>query len=225
MNASESVLAREPVDVDTATIGGLALVCTPFVVVLLLFGCCYLRRYDNGAATAGDANAFGGAGAANARVLARGLRLIRRQSEKPTAGMTADAIASLGTIRIPHEAAAPDPPAGSSQSGGQHWQGNSCAGDMCSVCIAKFRPGEEARRLGCGPQFHRHCIDDWLRLQAVCPLCKAVVAAAAAVEPDGAATAVDIANGEIDGEDGEPASGEADVTAAAADADCGRPRP
>eukprot|EP01052_Picozoa_sp_SAG31_P024632 SAG31_NODE_2110_length_6426_cov_6.371898_2_plen_128_part_00 len=53
-------------------------------------------------------------------------------------------------------------------------------GELCTVCIGRFRAGDEVRRLGCAHQFHKKCIDEWLRLQAVCPVCKAKVARAVA---------------------------------------------
>ena len=41
----------------------------------------------------------------------------------------------------------------------------------CVVCLAELGPGQEARRLPCGHEFHRACIDDWLTQGADgCPM-------------------------------------------------------
>ena len=43
----------------------------------------------------------------------------------------------------------------------------------CVVCLERFCAEEKVRVLPCLHQFHRHCIDPWLRQQAQCPVCKA----------------------------------------------------
>lgn len=43
----------------------------------------------------------------------------------------------------------------------------------CVVCLEVFREEEAVRILPCFHQFHRTCIDPWLRQQAKCPICKA----------------------------------------------------
>ncbi|EFJ31493.1 hypothetical protein SELMODRAFT_168691 [Selaginella moellendorffii] len=42
----------------------------------------------------------------------------------------------------------------------------------CSVCLEQVMEGEIVRTLPCLHQFHPHCIDQWLRQQATCPVCK-----------------------------------------------------
>lgn len=42
----------------------------------------------------------------------------------------------------------------------------------CSICLAPFEVGEEVRTTRCMHQFHKPCIDRWLRANAVCPVCK-----------------------------------------------------
>jgi len=42
----------------------------------------------------------------------------------------------------------------------------------CMVCLANFVDGEDVRKLPCSHVFHRHCIDEWLRRQTDCPICK-----------------------------------------------------
>jgi hypothetical protein len=43
----------------------------------------------------------------------------------------------------------------------------------CSVCLDQATQGDELwRQLPCAHIFHRECIDSWLRINAVCPMCK-----------------------------------------------------
>lgn len=45
-------------------------------------------------------------------------------------------------------------------------------GEQCSVCLEKFKNGEEAKKLECNHLFHQTCIASWLRLHGICPLCR-----------------------------------------------------
>lgn len=42
----------------------------------------------------------------------------------------------------------------------------------CNICLAEYREGEEVKTLPCLHRFHTECLDPWLRLNAVCPICK-----------------------------------------------------
>ena len=42
----------------------------------------------------------------------------------------------------------------------------------CAICIAKFEEGEEIKTLVCFHKFHSHCIDDWLKRNGICPICR-----------------------------------------------------
>jgi E3 ubiquitin-protein ligase SDIR1 len=42
----------------------------------------------------------------------------------------------------------------------------------CSVCLEQVVDGEMVRTLPCLHQFHSACIDQWLRQQGTCPVCK-----------------------------------------------------
>lgn len=42
----------------------------------------------------------------------------------------------------------------------------------CNICLAPYEVDEEVRTVPCMHQFHRQCIDTWLRDRAVCPVCK-----------------------------------------------------
>jgi len=41
----------------------------------------------------------------------------------------------------------------------------------CAVCLSEFEWGDAMRQLPCGHNFHRNCIDKWLKRNKVCPLC------------------------------------------------------
>ncbi|KAG5183326.1 ubiquitin-protein ligase/ zinc ion binding protein [Tribonema minus] len=42
----------------------------------------------------------------------------------------------------------------------------------CSICLHTFCAGEEVRIVPCLHQYHSECIDEWLRMNATCPICK-----------------------------------------------------
>jgi hypothetical protein len=54
------------------------------------------------------------------------------------------------------------------------WEGGVRERDQtsCMVCLADFADGDEVRKLPCSHVFHAHCIDEWLRRQTDCPICK-----------------------------------------------------
>lgn len=53
---------------------------------------------------------------------------------------------------------------------------------VCSICLSTYAEGETLRRLPCGNghHFHKGCIDEWLQINANCPVCRGVV-----IKPDG----------------------------------------
>ncbi|CAH8285161.1 unnamed protein product [Eruca vesicaria subsp. sativa] len=44
--------------------------------------------------------------------------------------------------------------------------------DTCTVCFENFNNGSYICALSCGHQFHFPCIDEWLRTNISCPLCR-----------------------------------------------------
>ncbi|KAI4372366.1 hypothetical protein MLD38_010607 [Melastoma candidum] len=42
----------------------------------------------------------------------------------------------------------------------------------CCICLCAYEEGSELRQLPCGHHFHSNCIDKWLFINAICPLCK-----------------------------------------------------
>jgi hypothetical protein len=52
---------------------------------------------------------------------------------------------------------------------------SAASGQACNVCLGPYEVGEDVRTLPCLHQFHKDCIDNWLRRRAVCPICKCSV--------------------------------------------------
>ncbi|KAK6587871.1 hypothetical protein RS030_81314 [Cryptosporidium xiaoi] len=53
--------------------------------------------------------------------------------------------------------------------------GNDTSSDdspMCTVCLSELNQGESVVRLDCHHIFHLQCIKEWLKMSAICPLCK-----------------------------------------------------
>lgn len=42
----------------------------------------------------------------------------------------------------------------------------------CPICLTTYAQGEDMRKLPCGHDFHKECIDTWLYKKARCPLCR-----------------------------------------------------
>lgn len=46
---------------------------------------------------------------------------------------------------------------------------------QCGICLEPFCQGEEKRTLPCWHGYHKHCVDQWLRQNGSCPICKTKV--------------------------------------------------
>ena len=47
---------------------------------------------------------------------------------------------------------------------------------VCCICLARYLDNDELRELPCTHFFHAECVDKWLAINALCPLCKSEVA-------------------------------------------------
>jgi hypothetical protein len=47
--------------------------------------------------------------------------------------------------------------------------------NQCLVCLEYFQGGDSVKTLPCLHRFHEHCADQWLRVKALCPICKFAV--------------------------------------------------
>jgi hypothetical protein len=47
----------------------------------------------------------------------------------------------------------------------------------CAICLAEYEAGEELRQLPCHAKhhFHKNCVDNWLKLNGSCPICRAPI--------------------------------------------------
>lgn len=50
--------------------------------------------------------------------------------------------------------------------------------DPCTICLETFQPTQQVKWMLCGHRFHTQCIDEWLDVKALCPLCKSALPAA-----------------------------------------------
>eukprot|EP00298_Acanthocystis_sp_HF-20_P018718 c22016_g2_i5.p1 GENE.c22016_g2_i5~~c22016_g2_i5.p1 ORF type:complete len:284 (+),score=91.89 c22016_g2_i5:44-853(+) len=47
--------------------------------------------------------------------------------------------------------------------------------DCCCICLDKLCKNQEVRQLNCVHHFHLDCIDQWLKINKSCPLCKITI--------------------------------------------------
>ncbi|XP_052171177.1 E3 ubiquitin-protein ligase At1g12760-like [Diospyros lotus] len=57
---------------------------------------------------------------------------------------------------------------------------------VCCICLAKYANNDELRELPCSHLFHKECVDKWLKINALCPLCKSDVGESNVSSPSGA---------------------------------------
>ncbi|KAK7311849.1 hypothetical protein RJT34_10258 [Clitoria ternatea] len=46
---------------------------------------------------------------------------------------------------------------------------------VCCICLSNYENNDELRELPCAHFFHKDCVDKWLKINALCPLCKSEV--------------------------------------------------
>jgi len=44
--------------------------------------------------------------------------------------------------------------------------------ESCTICLGDYESDEELRLLPCGHCFHAECVDAWLQINSICPMCK-----------------------------------------------------
>jgi len=45
-------------------------------------------------------------------------------------------------------------------------------GPSCAICMQDYKIDDELRILPCGHEFHTECVDKWLPMKKICPLCR-----------------------------------------------------
>ncbi|XP_052191908.1 RING-H2 finger protein ATL80-like [Diospyros lotus] len=77
------------------------------------------------------------------------------QPEHPNSGLELVVIAAIPTMKFNHE------------------DFSSPEDAQCTICLGEYQEKEELRIMpNCGHNFHLACIDEWLRKQATCPICR-----------------------------------------------------
>jgi hypothetical protein len=94
----------------------------------------------------------------------------QRLGRLPPPGAAAAAAAAAPSGGDANAAAQPPPPLSSAAAAAAADEAPSCA-----ICIGDFAAGDELRRLPCNHDFHTQCVDQWLAVNATCPLCRAPI--------------------------------------------------
>ncbi|KAI3509855.1 hypothetical protein L1887_25378 [Cichorium endivia] len=59
----------------------------------------------------------------------------------------------------------------------QIYDNSTCKNNNCVICIEKFKEKETIKVVvSCQHSFHAHCINDWLRVNRSCPICRKPIA-------------------------------------------------
>ncbi|KAE8706229.1 pentatricopeptide repeat-containing protein [Hibiscus syriacus] len=72
-------------------------------------------------------------------------------------GLSADSVASLPSVTYKAE---------NSHTG---------SSDLCVVCLVEYEEGDSLTALSCKHSYHPECINNWLKINKVCPVCSAEV--------------------------------------------------
>jgi hypothetical protein len=44
--------------------------------------------------------------------------------------------------------------------------------ECCNICLENLRVGEYKRTLPCNHEFHKKCVDKWMKIYNNCPMCR-----------------------------------------------------
>ncbi|KAK6912670.1 Zinc finger, RING-type [Dillenia turbinata] len=106
-----------------------------------------------------------------------------RENFTNTRGATAETISALPTykFKVKKNRNAENRESNSSECGGVAAEGTekerTISGEdaVCCICLGKYVNNDDLRELPCSHFFHKDCIDKWLKINAMCPLCKSEV--------------------------------------------------
>lgn len=83
------------------------------------------------------------------------LQMVRQQGERQTVGAGDETIEALPTRTY--------------EAGDNNSVEHS---NNCQICMEDFAEGDELRTLPCFHLFHSHCVDQWLKVNSICPTCR-----------------------------------------------------
>lgn len=83
------------------------------------------------------------------------LQMVRQQQEREHVVASDETIEALPTRRFEASAAGP-----------------SADDSRCQICMEDFQDGEELRTLPCFHPYHAKCVDQWLKVNSICPTCR-----------------------------------------------------
>mmetsp|Transcript_22660 Transcript_22660/g.51787 ORF Transcript_22660/g.51787 Transcript_22660/m.51787 type:complete len:382 (-) Transcript_22660:111-1256(-) len=83
------------------------------------------------------------------------LQMVRQHEDRQTAGAEDETIEALPTRTFEGGAA-----------------GTSAEDRSCQICMEDFTEGDELRTLPCFHLFHAKCVDQWLKVNSICPTCR-----------------------------------------------------
>jgi hypothetical protein len=84
------------------------------------------------------------------------LQMVRQQESRRTAGANDDTIEALPTRKFEASGA----------------EGKTGEETRCQICMEDFEEGDDLRTLPCFHLFHSHCVDQWLKVNSICPICR-----------------------------------------------------
>ncbi|CAN6326853.1 unnamed protein product [Urochloa humidicola] len=100
-----------------------------------------------------------------------------REDLNQNRGASSDAINALGTYKFklkkPRNGEGNEGGGGVLAAGTNKERVVSAEDAVCCICLARYMDNDELRLLPCGHFFHKDCVDKWLKINALCPLCKA----------------------------------------------------
>ncbi|XP_047161987.1 putative RING-H2 finger protein ATL21B [Vigna umbellata] len=63
--------------------------------------------------------------------------------------------------------------------------------NTCPICLSEYEPKDTLRTIpACNHYFHAHCIDEWLKMNATCPLCRNSPHPSSTVTPPSSSTSI-----------------------------------
>eukprot|EP00927_Polykrikos_kofoidii_P045091 TRINITY_DN38957_c0_g1_i1.p1 TRINITY_DN38957_c0_g1~~TRINITY_DN38957_c0_g1_i1.p1 ORF type:complete len:373 (-),score=71.02 TRINITY_DN38957_c0_g1_i1:111-1229(-) len=90
------------------------------------------------------------------------LQMVRQHEERQQSGARDETIEALPTRRFEAGSAT----ASAADGGG------SDEDHKCQICMEDFTEGDELRTLPCFHLFHAACVDQWLKVNSICPTCR-----------------------------------------------------